>query len=128
MYLLLFPAQVHGFMHETSDFFLFYDNLFICQVLCTLIYRRRSLYSFLQEKGRSKNDTLLEGDDILCRRISSKAVEDGGMWIMYRVSMSSFLVGFPFMAVQVPSEREMMLHDYFMSDNVCGLISITHFS
>ena len=26
----------------------FYDNLFIYQVLCTLIYRRRSLYSFLQ--------------------------------------------------------------------------------
>ena len=33
-------------MHETSDF-LFYNNLFIYQVLCTLIYRRRSLYSFL---------------------------------------------------------------------------------
>ena len=27
-------------------FFLFYNNLFIYQVLCTLIYRRRSLYSF----------------------------------------------------------------------------------
>ena len=31
-------------MHETSDFLL-YDNLFIYQVLCTLIYRRPSLYS-----------------------------------------------------------------------------------
>ena len=28
-------------------FFLLCNNLFICQVLCTLIYRRRSLYSFL---------------------------------------------------------------------------------
>ena len=35
-------------MHETSDFLL-YDNLFIYQVLCTLIHRRRSLYSFLME-------------------------------------------------------------------------------
>ena len=35
-------------MHETSDdFFLLYNNLFIYQVLCTLIYRRHSLYSFL---------------------------------------------------------------------------------
>ena len=33
-------------MHETSDFLL-YDNIFIYQVLCTLIYLRRSLYSFL---------------------------------------------------------------------------------
>ena len=44
---LLFLASVHGFMHETSDFVLLYNNLFIYQVLCTLIYRRRSLYSFL---------------------------------------------------------------------------------
>ena len=43
---LLFLASVHGFMHETSDFLL-NNNLFIYQVLCTLIYRRRSLYSFL---------------------------------------------------------------------------------
>ena len=28
---------------------LFYNNLFIYQVLCTLIYRRRSLYSFFKE-------------------------------------------------------------------------------
>ena len=34
-------------MYETSDFFLLCNNLFIYQVLCTLIYRRRSLYSFL---------------------------------------------------------------------------------
>ena len=27
--------------------FLLFDNLFIYQVLCTLIHRRRSLYSFL---------------------------------------------------------------------------------
>ena len=33
-------------MHETSDFLL-YNNIFIYQVLCTLVYRRRSLYSFL---------------------------------------------------------------------------------
>ena len=46
IYLLLFLALVHGFMHETSDF-LIYNNLFIYQVLYTLIYRRRSLYSFL---------------------------------------------------------------------------------
>ena len=30
-------------------FFLLYNNLFIYQVLCTLIYRRRSVYSFLIE-------------------------------------------------------------------------------
>ena len=30
--------------------FLLYNNLFIYQVLCTLIYRRRSLYSFLMIK------------------------------------------------------------------------------
>ena len=29
------------------NFLLLYNNLFIYQVLCTLIYRRRSLYSFL---------------------------------------------------------------------------------
>ena len=40
-------ASVHGFMHGSGDFFLLYDNLFIYQVLCTLINRRRSLYSFL---------------------------------------------------------------------------------
>ena len=33
-------------MHETSDF-LIYNNIFKYQVLCTLIYHRRSLYSFL---------------------------------------------------------------------------------
>ena len=33
-------------MYATSDFLL-YNNLFIYQVLCTLIYRRRSLYSFV---------------------------------------------------------------------------------
>ena len=38
---LLFLASVHGFMHETSDFLL-YNNLFIYQILSTLIYRRRS--------------------------------------------------------------------------------------
>ena len=43
---ILFLASVHGFVHETNDFLL-YTNLFIHQVLCTLIYRRRSLYSFL---------------------------------------------------------------------------------
>ena len=36
----------HGFMLQTSDFLL-YNNLFIYQVLCTLIYRGRSLYSVL---------------------------------------------------------------------------------
>ena len=46
IYLLLFFASVHGFMHEISDFLL-YNNLFIYQVLCTLISRIRSLYSFL---------------------------------------------------------------------------------
>ena len=46
IYLLLFIAFVHGFMHETSDFLLDI-NLFIYQVLCTVIHRRRSLYSFL---------------------------------------------------------------------------------
>ena len=54
---LLFIASVHGFMHETSDFLL-YNNLFIYQVLCTLIYRRHSLYSFLL------NDCLLSGPDL----------------------------------------------------------------
>ena len=33
-------------MHETSDESLLYNNLFIYQVLCTLIYRRPSHYSF----------------------------------------------------------------------------------
>ena len=46
IYLLLFLASVHGFMHETSDFLL-YNNLFAYQVLCTLIYRRRSPLLFL---------------------------------------------------------------------------------
>ena len=41
-----FLPLVHGFMHETSDFLL-YNNLFIYQVRCTVIYRRRSLYSSL---------------------------------------------------------------------------------
>ena len=40
-------------MHETSDdFFSLYNNLFIYQVLCTLIYRRRSLYYFLYDIER----------------------------------------------------------------------------
>ena len=34
-------------MHETRDVFLLHNNLLINQVLCTHIYRRRSLYSFL---------------------------------------------------------------------------------
>ena len=34
-------------MHETSNDFLLYNKLFIYQVICTLIYRRRSLYSLL---------------------------------------------------------------------------------
>ena len=34
--------------HETSDFILLSNNLFIYQVLCTVIYRRRSLNSFLK--------------------------------------------------------------------------------
>ena len=46
IYLLLFLASVHGFTHETSDFLLF-NNILIYQVLCTLVYRRRSFYSFL---------------------------------------------------------------------------------
>ena len=33
-------------MHKASDF-LFYNNAFIYQVLCILIYRRRNLYSVL---------------------------------------------------------------------------------
>ena len=33
--------------HVWNNFFLLSNNLFIYQVLCTLIYRRRSLYSFL---------------------------------------------------------------------------------
>ena len=40
-------------MHETSYDFLLYNNLFIYQVLSTLIYRRRSLYSFLLEDEKS---------------------------------------------------------------------------
>ena len=43
---LSFIASVHGFVYETSDFLL-YDTFFIYQVLCTLIYRRSNLYSFL---------------------------------------------------------------------------------
>ena len=35
-------------MYETSDFLLC-NNIYIYQVLCTLIYRRRSLYSFLSK-------------------------------------------------------------------------------
>ena len=46
IYVLLVLVPVHGFMHETSDFLL-YNNLFIYQILCTLIYRRRSLLLFL---------------------------------------------------------------------------------
>ena len=42
--------------------FLLYNNLFIYQVLCTLIYRRRSLFSFLSindnddDNNYDKND------------------------------------------------------------------------
>ena len=43
-------------MHETSDFLL-YNNLFIYQVLCALIYRRRSLYYFLLQIIPEKLDT-----------------------------------------------------------------------
>ena len=43
---LLFLASVRGFMCGTGVFLLC-DGLFIHQVLCTLIYRRRSLYAFL---------------------------------------------------------------------------------
>ena len=43
---LLFLASVLGFTYETSDF-LIINNLFIYQVLCTLIYPRCSLYSLL---------------------------------------------------------------------------------
>ena len=35
-------------MHETSDFLL-YNILFIYQILCNLIYRRRTLYFVLCE-------------------------------------------------------------------------------
>ena len=45
IFIIIF-CSVHGFMYETSDFLL-YNNLFIYQVLFTLIYRRHSLYSFL---------------------------------------------------------------------------------
>ena len=55
---LLFLASVHGFMYETSDFLLC-NNLFIYQVLCTLIYRRRSLYSFLLDGSRHICTSLL---------------------------------------------------------------------
>ena len=34
-------------MHQTIDLFLLYNNLFIYQVLCTLICRRLGFYSFL---------------------------------------------------------------------------------
>ena len=37
-------------------FFLLCNNLFIYQVLCTLIYRRRSLYSFLIQKLSKEHD------------------------------------------------------------------------
>ena len=53
--------SVHGFMHETSDFLL-YNNLFIYQVHVTLIYRRRSLYSFL----------LVYSNRVLCHDIIKK--------------------------------------------------------
>ena len=60
MMLSLFIASVHGFMHETIDFF-YYNNLSIYQVLCALIYRRRSLYSFLLYTMYKKNNALLSG-------------------------------------------------------------------
>ena len=43
--------------------FLLYNNLFIYQVLCTLIYRRRSLYSFLSALGAFQHimSQVLEG-------------------------------------------------------------------
>ena len=44
-----FLPRFTGFMHETSDFLL-YNNLFIYQVLCRLIYSKRSLYSFLSNE------------------------------------------------------------------------------
>ena len=41
--------------------FLLYNNLYLYRVLCTLIYRRRSLYSFLFEGFRYLGEILLGG-------------------------------------------------------------------
>ena len=46
-------------MHETSEFLLF-NNLFIYQVLCTPIYRRRSLYSFLKDGSALSNNSFMK--------------------------------------------------------------------
>ena len=48
-------------MHESNYFFLLYNNLFIYQVLFTLIDHRRSVYSFSQEHVKTIKVNKLKG-------------------------------------------------------------------
>ena len=74
-------------MHETSDFFLLYNNLSIYQVLCTLIYRRRSLYSFLFVCSKEVTETT----DFILDTLSEE--EHNGMyWLSRPVVVSALAV------------------------------------
>ena len=49
--------------------FLLYKNIFIYQVLCTLIYRRRSLYSFFSDQTIEEEtyvDVYIIWEGVLC--------------------------------------------------------------
>ena len=67
IYLKLFLASVHGFMHETSDCFLLHNNLFIYQLLCALIYRRRSFFHLCIHLSNS-----FKLNQMLCTSISHR--------------------------------------------------------
>ena len=67
IYLKLFLASVHGFMHATSDCFLLHNNLFIYQLLCTLIYRRRSFFHLCIHLSNS-----FKLNQMLCTTISHR--------------------------------------------------------
>ena len=50
---IVIPCLCSRFHVWNQWFFLLCNNLFIYQVLCTLIYRRRSLYSFISDYERN---------------------------------------------------------------------------
>ena len=74
-------------MHETSDLFLLYNNLFIYQVLCTLIYRRRSLYSFLFVCLKEVTETT----DFILDTLSAEE-HNGTYWLSRPVVVSALAV------------------------------------
>ena len=82
---------------ETSDLFLLYNNLFIYQVLCTLIYRRRSLYSFLMDLCEGNNRPITT----LCKKLITfdikRSPKDSRYGLIYVNSMSNMGSKFAFL-------------------------------